>query len=93
MMRHVYGPEADVHVDQCAGCGGFWLDAGELAAIRAQFETAARRELAFERNFNVEIGVELALAAAREARRRQTLAELGGIFRFIFPPSSRRRRR
>ena len=29
MMRHFFSVKKDVEVDECPGCGGFWLDAGE----------------------------------------------------------------
>jgi uncharacterized protein len=34
LMRHLFSPKIAVQVDECAGCGGFWLDAGELEQIR-----------------------------------------------------------
>jgi uncharacterized protein len=42
MMRHYYSPRRRVEVDECPSCGGFWLDAGELALIRE--EHADRQE-------------------------------------------------
>ena len=36
MMRHFYSPRRRVEVDECPSCGGFWLDAGELALIREE---------------------------------------------------------
>jgi Zn-finger nucleic acid-binding protein len=33
LMRHFFCRERDVEVCQCAKCGGFWVDAGELAKI------------------------------------------------------------
>lgn len=36
MMRHYYSPRRRVEVDECPSCGGFWLDAGELALIREE---------------------------------------------------------
>src|SRR5690349_20876098 len=30
LMRHYYSKKRGVVVDECANCGGFWLDAGEL---------------------------------------------------------------
>jgi hypothetical protein len=44
LMRHFHSPKRRVEVDECPGCGGFWLDAGELARIRAELQ--AQRELA-----------------------------------------------
>jgi Zn-finger nucleic acid-binding protein len=34
MQRHFYSSTHRVEVDSCPGCGGYWLDAGELSAIR-----------------------------------------------------------
>jgi len=46
MSRHFYSPKRAVEVDECPRCGGFWLDAGELATIRAQYATEAERRAA-----------------------------------------------
>lgn len=35
MQRHFFSATHRVEVDSCPGCGGYWLDAGELTAIRA----------------------------------------------------------
>ncbi|HSU52787.1 MAG TPA: zf-TFIIB domain-containing protein [Candidatus Dormibacteraeota bacterium] len=36
LMRHFFSAKRDVEVDQCPNCAGYWLDAGELARIRAE---------------------------------------------------------
>jgi Zn-finger nucleic acid-binding protein len=36
LNRHFFSPKRKVQVDECPNCGGYWLDAGELAAIRAE---------------------------------------------------------
>ena len=51
MMRHHFSIKKDVEVDECAGCGGFWLDAGELAKIRSLFETEQERHQAAQEYF------------------------------------------
>ncbi len=38
MMRHYYSPRRRVEVDECPSCGGFWLDAGELALVREEHQ-------------------------------------------------------
>ncbi len=43
MTRHFYSPKRAVEVDECPRCGGVWLDAGELATIRAQYASGADR--------------------------------------------------
>jgi len=36
LHRHFFSPRRQVQVDQCPNCGGYWLDAGELALIRRE---------------------------------------------------------
>ena len=42
LHRHFFSAKRRVELDECPNCAGYWLDAGELAAIRAEkSETAA----------------------------------------------------
>ena len=43
MMRHYFSAQRKIVVDECPGCGGFWLDAGELAGVRE--ETRAQKAM------------------------------------------------
>lgn len=36
LHRHFFSARRQVQVDECPQCGGYWLDAGELAQIRAE---------------------------------------------------------
>jgi len=36
LRRHFFSAKRRIEVDECPGCGGYWLDAGELAQIRAE---------------------------------------------------------
>ena len=38
MMRRSFSPEQPIMIDECPACGGIWLDADELSAIRALSE-------------------------------------------------------
>ncbi len=42
--RHFFSAQRRVQVDQCPNCGGYWLDAGELALIRAEKAQAATED-------------------------------------------------
>jgi uncharacterized protein len=42
LHRHFFSARRRVQVDQCPNCGGYWLDAGELSAIRAEKADAAQ---------------------------------------------------
>ena len=45
MMRRFADPEGTIELDKCPVSGGIWLDAGELARLRARFpDEATRRE-------------------------------------------------
>src|SRR5947209_6660077 len=46
LSRHLFSPKCRVEVDECPNCGGYWLDAGELATIRAQITAAKTFEQA-----------------------------------------------
>jgi len=46
MMRHYFSEQRKVEVDECPGCGGVWLDGGELSLIRKENATAAAKESA-----------------------------------------------
>ncbi len=43
MMRHFVSVRREIEVDECPGCGGLFLDHGELAAIRNQFASQEAR--------------------------------------------------
>jgi Zn-finger nucleic acid-binding protein len=47
LMRHFFCRERDVEVCQCAKCGGFWVDSGELARIiEPSFSTEEKQKQA-----------------------------------------------
>src|SRR5882672_6010489 len=41
LKRHFFSAKRRVEVDECPNCGGYWLDAGELAAVRAEKQETA----------------------------------------------------
>lgn len=48
MMRHFFSPRRRVEVDECPSCGGYWLDAGELALIREEHQNEQEKLLAVD---------------------------------------------
>jgi uncharacterized protein len=42
LHRHFYSAKRRIEVDQCPNCGGYWLDAGELAQLREEKSETAR---------------------------------------------------
>ena len=51
MMRHFASVKREIEVDECAKCGGFFLDYGELNRLRDQYATEQEREDAAESLF------------------------------------------
>jgi len=44
LKRHYFSAKRRVEVDLCPGCGGYWLDAGELERIRDEMGDTARQK-------------------------------------------------
>lgn len=44
LKRHFFSAQRQVEVDECPNCGGYWLDAGELARIRAEKARSAEAQ-------------------------------------------------
>lgn len=85
LKRHFFNVKRDVTVDECPECGGFWLDPGELRAIRTGFETDEDRGAAAAACFDETFGGQL---HAEHAKTEATLARahrVANIFRFICP--------
>jgi len=85
MQRHYFSVRMSVQVDTCPGCGGVFLDAGELSGIRGLFDSEEEREAAskefwdevFEsRMADSEQEIEESLARSRR---------IAGLFRFLSP--------
>jgi Zn-finger nucleic acid-binding protein len=85
MMRHFSSVKRGVVVDECPQCGGYWLDAGELAAIREEFPTEEARRRAADAYFTEVFDKQM------DEMRRADEAQVGRahriahMFRFICP--------
>ena len=44
LKRRYFSPKRQFEIDECPGCGGYWLDAGELEKIRDEMDETARRK-------------------------------------------------
>ncbi len=85
MMRHFFSVKKQVEVDECPGCGGFWLDAGELRKIRTLFDTEEQRHQAAEDYFAEVFGNEFAAKQAESAEKLAKTRKISNMFRFICP--------
>jgi len=85
MMRHFFSVKKKVEVDECPGCGGVWLDAGELEQLRGLFESEQERRQAGEEYFEKKFGEHFkAMEAENEAKLAKT-RKFSNMFRFICP--------
>jgi Zn-finger nucleic acid-binding protein len=55
LHRHFFSAKRRVEVDQCPSCGGYWLDAGELAMIRAETSQTAAADQARPSGMSTEV--------------------------------------
>lgn len=85
MMRHFFSVKKEVEVDECPGCGGLWLNAGELRKIRTLFNTEQERHKAAEEYFSEIFGDELKAMKAESQSKLQKSQKISKIFRFICP--------
>ena len=85
MMRHFISVKREVTVDECPNCGGFWLDVGELAAVRTEFETEEARDLAAAQYFSELFDPELIAAHTETMEDLESAQRIAHIFRFICP--------
>ncbi|MEJ2648278.1 MAG: zf-TFIIB domain-containing protein [Sedimentisphaerales bacterium] len=85
MMRHFWSVKRQVEVDECPSCGGFWLDAGELAKIRDLYETEAEKTKAVEECFDEVFGDKLAAMKKENEEKLKRAQKIAHIFRFVCP--------
>jgi Zn-finger nucleic acid-binding protein len=86
MIQHLFHPTIRITVDECPRCAGMWLDAGELAEIRANAGTEAERHARAEATFEKTFGSRL--AARREEHeaaraRREAQAKTLSLLRWL----------
>ena len=85
LMRHFWSVKRAVTIDECPECSGIFLDAGELASIRAEFPSEAAKHAAADAYFKDVVDPLLDRERAQsqaELERAQTFAH---AFRFICP--------
>jgi len=85
MMRHFFSVKKKAEVDECPGCGGFWLDAGELRKIRSLFGTEEERHKAAEEYFSEIFGEHFAAMKAQNKVQLAKTRKIANMFRFICP--------
>jgi len=85
MMRHFFSVKKGLEVDECPGCAGVWLDAGELREIRSLFKTEEERHKAAEEYFEEVFGDHFKAAKAESEDKLAKTRKIVNVFRYICP--------
>jgi uncharacterized protein len=85
MMRHYYSVKHQVQVDECGGCGGFWLDQGELEKIRHLYNSPEQQEQDTQRVLAQQFAENLAELKAESEADLQRSQKFVNLFRFLCP--------
>jgi Zn-finger nucleic acid-binding protein len=72
-------------VDECPHCGGFWLDAGELAAIRGERQTEMERRAAVEQYITEMTEQSLASVQGNRTGQLERSVRISRLLRFSIP--------
>jgi hypothetical protein len=84
MLRHFFNVKQQVEIDECPKCAGFWLDYGELAAIREQFTSAEERQAA-EQAYMKQFDAQLDAEREETQEKLEHARSFAKVFRFICP--------
>jgi uncharacterized protein len=87
MMQHYTSAKRQVVVDECPGCGGFWLDLGELARIRDEHATEDERKRAAQALFSEMFDPQLTAMEADTQARLQRTRNVTRVLKFFHPRS------
>src|SRR3990172_4121087 len=87
LTRHFFSIKRQVAIEECPRCGGYWLDAGELLAIRSEFPTQKDRIRAAEEYFEDVFGPEFRAQAQKDQASLERARRVAHMFRFLCPPS------
>ena len=85
MQRHYFSVKRQVEVDECPACGGFWLDAGELVAIRELFGSEEEAREAARSLFGDLVEDSFAAQRAETDDRLARAQRLAHLFRCLCP--------
>ncbi len=85
LYRHFFSVKRHTEVDECPKCGGFWLDAGELAELRSLYKTEEERKNAAAETFDNMFGNQLEELREKSEADREKARKIAKMFRFICP--------
>ena len=85
MQRNFFSVRKEVEIDRCPGCNGVWLDAGELAAIRAQFANEQQRAQAAKDHFKSLFSEQLEEKAEKSTENLAAKRDFARALKYVLP--------
>ena len=85
MGRHFMSAKMEVSVDECPGCGGHWVDFGELGQIRGQYSSETDRKAAADDYFDEVFGRKIQEMESGSQEKTAKARRIARMFRFICP--------
>ena len=86
MHVHKYSSAKEVSVDECYGCGGFFLDSGELKEIRDNYMSEQEQEAYMQKLLGEKpVYKEMGIDAEKSQLRTKACMKLSGILCRRFP--------
>jgi Zn-finger nucleic acid-binding protein len=84
MLKHFFGVKCEIEIDECGKCGGFFLDSGELSAIRRQFASEDERKAA-EQDYFTSYHDQLRDMLQQDYQKNDKVKSFASMFRLLCP--------
>ncbi len=81
MHSRSYYYKSDIRIDECYGCGGVWLDAGELEEVRKNFKDQDEREAIFEQMLATNKDYQSMMKSQTETQQKTMAIRQKGLLR------------
>lgn len=85
LMRRFYSPSRSVELDECAGCGGLWFDAGEYTHILKEYPTEESRKKAAQSFVDDVFGQKFEKLIADQQERKEKIEKISLALEAITP--------
>lgn len=85
LLRRFFHPAVRVQIDECPGCAGIWLDAGELGQIRREAGSEETRQQSARRAYDQMFAEGLSEVRQETIQRTEEAKGIARLLRFILP--------
>jgi uncharacterized protein len=85
LFKRFSSVKREVEIDECANCGGIFLDAGELHSVRSQFKTDEERKKAAEQMFSQMFAADMMKQKEKSQDQLKNAQRFARLFSFVCP--------